>query len=100
VRPWLGYVFLLEETVKSASKVSLPSTLYPVESIFKGTSYKDRYGIFCDRLVKERMYDATWFFTATSKGLVDEPHVGLSFTNFAAAIAGRCAYIRTLSASR
>lgn len=100
VRPWLGYVFLLEETVKSTSKVSLPSTLYPVESIFKETSYKDRYGIFCDRLVKERMYDATWFFTATSEGLVDEPHVGLSFTNFAAAIAGRCAYIKTLSESR
>lgn len=100
VRPWLGYVFLLEEAVKSTSKVALPSTVYPVESVFEDTSYKDRYGIFCDRLVKERMYDATWFFTATSAGLVDEPRIGLSFANFAAAIAGRCAYIKTLSESR
>ncbi len=100
VRPWLGYVFLLEEAIESTKKVSLASTVYPVESIFQDTSYKDRYGIFCDRLVKERMYDATWYFTATSTGLVDEPRTGLSFTNFAAAIAGRCAYIRTLSDSQ
>lgn len=100
VRPWLGYVFLLEEAIESAKKVSLAQTLYPVETVFQDTSYKDRYRIFCDRLVKERMYDAAWYFTANSSGLVDEPDAGLSFGNFVAAITGRCSYIKTLASTQ
>lgn len=96
-RPWLGYVFVLENAPESTKEVSVPNSLYPVEKIFHGTSYKDRYAIFCDRLVKERLYDAAWFLTATTKGEVDEPLPGANYKNFAAAIAGRCAYIKSLN---
>ena len=97
LRPWLGYVFLLEETEKSTQPVSLAESLYPAEPVFIGTSYKQRYSILCDRLVKERLYDAAWFFTATRDGLVDQPEVGLNLTNFVAAAQGRCAYVRGLA---
>lgn len=53
VRPWLGYVFLLEEAPKSTAPVRLAKTVFPVERVFENTSYKDRYRILCQRLVRE-----------------------------------------------
>lgn len=96
VRPWLGYVFLLEEAAGSTHEVGLDTTVFPVEPVFRHTSYKDRYAILCDRLVKERLYDAAWFLTSTHDAYIDEPNPDLSFTNFSAAIAGRIAYLRAL----
>jgi hypothetical protein len=99
LRPWLGYVFLLEEAPGSTKAVSVPNALYPVESIFHGTSYKDRYRILCDRLVKERLYDAAWFLTAVNddNGAIHEPDLGLNFASFRAAITGRAAHIKALN---
>ncbi len=99
LRPWLGYVFLLEEAAGSTKPVSVPTALYPVEKVFQGTSYEDRYRILCDRLVKERLYDAAWFLTAVNEegGAIHEPDPGLSFASFRAAIAGRAAHIKALN---
>ena len=97
LRPWLGYVFLLEEAAGSTKPVRLDEAVYPVERIFKDTSYKARYAILCDRLVKERLYDAAWFFTATKDGDIDQPVPSLSFSSFAAAIAGRAAFVNALT---
>jgi type II restriction enzyme len=96
VRPWLGYVFVLEEAAGSTSAVKLDTAVFPIERIFVGTSYKDRYRILCDRLVKERLYDAAWFLTSTKAAMMDEPADGLSFATFSAAITGRIAYIRAM----
>jgi hypothetical protein len=96
IKPWLGYVFVLEESDKSTKPISIQKSLFPVDGIFTDTSYKDRYSILCDRLVKERLYDAAWFVTSTQEGVSDEPSAGLSFANFEAAIAGRAAYIHAL----
>ncbi|MDT9699539.1 hypothetical protein [Streptomyces sp. P17] len=30
----------------------------PVDDIWRDTSYQDRFGIFCERLVAEQLYDA------------------------------------------
>lgn len=97
-RPWLGYVFVLEEAEGSTVPVSLPKTLHPVEGVFHGTSYKDRYRILCSRLVKERLYDAAWFLTtaAPPSTLIDEPDSSMSFASFRAAILGRITHFRTL----
>ena len=98
VRPWLGYVFLLEETTKSTSPVRLAKTVFPVEQVFHGTSYKDRYQILCQRMVRERLYDAACFVTSAADPSVPvhQPLPELGFDNFVAAIAGRAAYIRAL----
>ncbi|MET8870322.1 PaeR7I family type II restriction endonuclease [Nonomuraea sp. NPDC004580] len=98
VRPWLGYFFVLEAAPKSMSPVALPSTVSPVEEIFKNTSYMDRYRILCQRLVRERLYDAACFMTTTpgsseAAAVLHEPEPELSFANFAAAIAGRVVYM-------
>lgn len=98
VRPWLGYVFLLEEAPKSTTPVRVAKSLFPAEPIFDRTSYKDRYQIFCQRLVRERMYDAACFVTSSREtgSKIHQPSDELSFAAFSAAIAGRAAFIRAL----
>jgi hypothetical protein len=98
VRPWLGYVFLLEEAVKSTSPVRIANSVFPVEPIFRRTSYMDRYRILCQRLVRERLYDAACFVVSPRDPAkpIRQPDKELGFSNFAAAIAGRAAYIAAL----
>lgn len=100
IRPWLGYVMVLEEAKKSTSPVKIDGTPFPPEPIFVGESYKGRYAILCDRLIKERLYDAAWFVTTNSSGVVDEPRDSVNFANFTAAIAGRVAYVNALLEGR
>jgi len=100
IRPWLGYFFLLEAAPKSTTPVSLPNPVFPVDAIFHGTSYADRYRILCKRLVRERLYDAACFLTSSVGPPVtlNEPDPELGFANFAAAIAGRVSYLQALPA--
>jgi len=100
VRPWLGYVFLLEEAHKSIVPVRVARGVFRPEPIFESTSYKDRYGILCQRLVRERLYDAACFVTTSRRpdSPIHQPLDELSFDNFTAAIAGRAAYIKALDA--
>jgi type II restriction enzyme len=97
-RPWLGYFFLLEEAPKSTRPIKLPKTVFPVDTVFEKSSYKDRYRVLCQRLVRERLYDAACYLTATRDAAlpISEPDPELSFHNFAAAIAGRASYIHAL----
>ncbi|GII93211.1 PaeR7I family type II restriction endonuclease [Sinosporangium siamense] len=97
LRPWLGYFFILEATPKSMTPISVPTTVSPVEKVFINTSYMDRYRILCQRLVRERLYDAACFITTTpgsseATAVLNEPDPELGFANFAAAIAGRVVY--------
>ncbi len=96
VRPWLGYVFVLEDTAGSAKPIKVKEAVFPSEKIFEGASYADRYRILCDRLVKERLYDAAWFVLSSKGGAVAEPANGLDFNNFVASITGRVGYVRAL----
>lgn len=99
VRPWLGFIFVVEHSDVSSrvSKVD-PSTLFPADPIFSGTSYVDRYRILGKRLMRERMYDATCVLTTQKgEGILEEPVAEVSVGNFAAAVAGRIAYIEALN---
>ncbi|TAK70784.1 MAG: type II restriction endonuclease [Actinomycetota bacterium] len=99
VRPWLGFVFVIEYSDVSSrvSKVD-PTTLFPADPIFSGTSYVDRYRILAQRLVRERLYDATCVLTTRrGEGILEEPVRDVSVANFAAAVAGRIAYIEALN---
>lgn len=98
IRPWLGYVLLLEEAPGSVRRSSPRQGVFPVDPVFDNTSYQDRYAIFCQRLVRERLYDAACLLTSTREpdSPVREPETEVGFANFAAAIAGRSAYIRAL----
>lgn len=92
-RPWLGYFMLLEDCAKSKSAVKVEEPHFKVLDVFRKTSYADRYRIFCERLVLERLYDAACFMTSDQDGAAlgdyAEPSPDLSFRNFAASLMGR-----------
>lgn len=93
IRPWLGYLFLLEEAPGSTKPVRVKQPLFEVDPAFVSASYKRRYELLCRRLVLERLYDAACFVTAAA-GLttpIYEPAPDLSFNAFDRAIRGRAA---------
>lgn len=87
VRPWLGYLFLLEDCTKSNSPVRVKEPHFEVFPEFKNASYRKRYEIFCQKLVRERHYSATCFMTSSQetgiKGVYKEPAEDLTFPIFA-----------------
>ncbi|MBI1783726.1 restriction endonuclease [Candidatus Sumerlaeota bacterium] len=86
VRPWLGYIFLLEDCEASRVGVRLRQPHFRAFPEFIGASYARRYEIFCRKLMRERHYDATAFMTAQTEtgrqGEYEEPAQDLSFLNF------------------
>jgi hypothetical protein len=93
VRPWLGYLFLLEEAPGSTRPVSVKQPYFEVDPVFVDASYKKRYEILCRRLVLERLYDAACFLTAAAapSSPIHEPAPDLSFAAFSQAIRARAA---------
>ena len=95
-RPWLGYLFMLEETptsVRPTKRISLKP--YNIDEEFQERSYARRYELVCERLVRDRLYDAACFFTSNAKtgkhGQYEEPNAELSIRNFAISLHARAA---------
>ena len=61
--PWLGYFMVLEDCIKSSEPVRVRSPHFTVLKEFVDASYKERYEIFCDKLLLERQYNAACFAT-------------------------------------
>jgi hypothetical protein len=87
-RLWLGYLFLLEDCPKSTRPVRVREPIFAVDDEFGEASYKKRYELLCRRLVKEQLYDAACFATASpsSGSPIDEPAPDLTFDSFSRAI--------------
>jgi hypothetical protein len=89
-KPWLGWLMLLEETPKSTSPVRVDEPHFEVFPEFKATSYSKRYELFCERLMRERLYDGTCLIlsdkTGGLKGEFTEPNSEFSFTTFATSL--------------
>lgn len=95
-RPWLGYLLMLEDHPNSTKSGKVKKLLhYPMRPEFQGVSYARRYEIFCERLVRDRLYDAACFIMSSAKGGLKgeylEPSQELSFANFATALSARAA---------
>jgi hypothetical protein len=94
-RPWLGYLMLLEEAPGSTRPINVRQPYYQVDAEFMGASYKERYEVTCRRLLRERLYDAVCFVTASAdpQTPIYEPADDLSFRAFMAAIRARAAFL-------
>jgi len=95
-KPWLGYLFMLEETTTSmrpTQRVTLKP--YNIDAAFQERSYAKRYELVCERLVRDRLYDAACFFTSNAnagrRGEYKEPNNELSIKNFAISLHARAA---------
>jgi hypothetical protein len=95
-KPWLGYLFMLEER-ETSMRPTKPITLKPygVDEAFQRRSYAKRYELVCERLVRDRLYDAACFFTSNARtgrrGEYKEPNEELSIRNFAISLHARSA---------
>lgn len=99
-RPWLGYVFILEDCPRSRESVKTKQSHFPVFSEFHGASYAKRYEILLTKLLRERMYDgASLLLSSRAEGRLGRyrcPSDELSFRNFAAGLTAHAiAYARS-----
>lgn len=87
VRPWIGYMFLLEDSLRSTSPVKVAEPHFKVFPEFRNSSYAKRYELFCRRLVLEKHYDSSTFLMSNAekglKGEFSEPAKDLTFQAFA-----------------
>lgn len=95
-RPWLGYLFMLQETeqsMRSTRRVSLEH--YPIDEEFQTLSYAKRYELVCLRLVREQLYDAACFIISSAesgrKGQYLEPNTELGIERFCISLHARAA---------
>ncbi len=102
MRPFLGYFFLLEDVQRVHVPVRPSERYFPVDAIFKGASYSQRYQILCQRLVLERLYDAACLTlaTPTTPTQVSHPRPELDFVQFAAQLQERARAIVQMQRTR
>ncbi|WP_440098363.1 PaeR7I family type II restriction endonuclease [Streptosporangium sp. H16] len=99
VPPWLGYVFVLQETAETEQKGRSTKALFPADPIFDGMSYSERYQEMVRRFIGERVYQASWFVTTkvTDNGIVyNEPLATATAAAFAVQIRGQVEYVKTV----
>ena len=86
VKPWLGYIFLLEDCAESRKPVRTREPHFEIFPEFKNASYAERYEIFCRKLVRERHYSSATFLLSNRtdgvKGEFVEPANDLNFEQF------------------
>lgn len=86
-KPWMGWLMLLEDAHRSRHPVQVSEPHFEVFEELKGTSYARRYEVFCERLLRERLYDAACLLlsdrTEGLKGSYSEPDPEIGFRNFA-----------------
>jgi Restriction endonuclease XhoI len=80
--PWLGYLMLVEKTIKSSTAVKIQEPHFKVRPEFNNTSYIDRYALLCQKLMLERHYTGTcliWSSSDKKYGMIEQE---LSFDSF------------------
>ena len=81
---------LLEDAPKSQSSVRVSEPHFEVFEEFKEASYAKRYELFCQRLVRERLYDATCLLLSDrhngANGEYSEPNKEVNFKTFATSL--------------
>jgi hypothetical protein len=96
-KPWLGYFFIMEDGEGSRRPVSTAKGAFPVEDIWHGASYQDRFGIFCQRLMDEGLYDSVCYITSSAaEPTPGEPVASLDWRHFSAAVNARISYLADL----
>ncbi|MBI3757092.1 MAG: PaeR7I family type II restriction endonuclease [Deltaproteobacteria bacterium] len=98
VRPWLGYLFLLEDSTKSQQPVRVAEPHFKVFPEFVKASYAQRYELFCRKLVRERHYNAAAFLLSARdsglNGVFSQPAEDLTFEVFARSLVAHAAAYR------
>ncbi|MFJ6212428.1 PaeR7I family type II restriction endonuclease [Streptomyces sp. NPDC092296] len=96
-KPWLGYFFIMQDEAGSRRPVKPATGALPVEEVWHGMSYQDRFALFCERLMAEQLYDAVCYVTSSAADpKPTEPVPSLDWRHFSAAITARISYLKEL----
>jgi len=92
LRPWLGYLFLLEDCERSNKPVKTRNPHFNTLPEFENASYADRYEIMMTKLLRERLYDGACLILSDRSKLKMAPFwcpsKELTFDAFAASLCG------------
>lgn len=95
VKPFVGYLILVEDAEGSRKPVNDNSPHFPVFPEFHGASYQKRYDILCRKLVQERLYTSASVLTsprdAASSGQYAEQSELTGLKTFVTTLAGHIA---------
>jgi hypothetical protein len=92
--PFLGYFFLLQDFSGVRRPVRCKEPYFPIDPVFNGLSYADRYAVLCQRLMLERLYNAVCLTLATKpdesqpQTVISHPTPDVSFKRFVATLEG------------
>ncbi len=96
-RPFLGYLMLLEDSDRSRSPVKVVSPNFPVFPEFRGASYRGRYAILIEKLLRERLYDGACLLLSSASSVRTgdylEPHPELTVAKFITPLSAHVAAI-------
>ena len=99
LRPWLGYFMLIEDNDAFHTVVKANRPVWPPDPAFADATYAQRYEIFFDRMVRERLLDAACLVLGSKvTGDASFPKEAMSFQSFAASIHGRCLQFKATNA--
>jgi type II restriction enzyme len=94
-RPFVGWLIMVEDALKSRSPVQDSSPHFPVFEEFKGASYLERYNLLCQRLVQEQLYTSATVIAAERSAVDSGEYSQLSsmtgLKSFVTAFAGHIA---------
>ncbi|MGX7827750.1 PaeR7I family type II restriction endonuclease [Actinokineospora sp. 24-640] len=96
--PWLGFFLIIEDREGSRRPVRVgKGGAFPADEAWHGLSYQGRAALSCDRLVKERLYDAICCIASSPSDAepneFDERH---NWLRFSSAIEARISYLQKL----
>jgi hypothetical protein len=101
LRPWLGYVMVLEEAKGSVSRVAVKEPHFKVFEEFRDASYAKRYEILLTKLVRERLYDSAALLLTNKltgrDGTYIEPSPELGIENLLISLKARAVAIKEVS---
>jgi hypothetical protein len=101
LRPWLGYVMVLEESERSLRPISVAEPHFKVFPEFRGASYAKRYEILLTKLVRERLYDSAALVMTNREtgrdGTFVEPSPELCIENLLLSLRARAVAIKEVS---
>jgi type II restriction enzyme len=95
VRPFVGWLMVVEDSPKSRATVREASPHFPVFPDFVGSSYLQRYDILCQRLAKEQLYSSASVIVTPRSSVSDGSYCELStmtgLRSFVISLAGHIA---------
>jgi hypothetical protein len=96
--PWFGYFFLMDDEAKSRNPGRPHNVGYfPVDDVWKGRSYQERFALTGKRLLDEGLYDAVCYLVSSPTELGPRELIPqLDWQHFSAAINARIEYLAGL----